>query len=188
MCQCLVLCNFIFCLFLTSYCPKLEKLENLSHAIIFMVVCKAIRHVPSHILIKKHKISPCLFHNQSSLFTHKRWLNLFAEPGVIAFTKQYKLSCCIKKVWDSVLFKISQVRSVDVQLTHPKHRFMRLFFHHAKEALRLRMIRLCLSASKLLMSHSSEWENFFLHEKCGLRFLCKIVITNSILLLLLKVG
>lgn len=46
-----------------------------------------------------------------------------------------------------------------------------------------------LLASKLLMSHSNEQGNFFLHNwKGGLRFLCKIGVTNSTLLLYFKNG
>lgn len=40
---------------------------------------------------------------------------------------------------------------------------------------------------RVLMSHCSKWGSFLLHnDKCGLRFLCKIVVTHFILWLLLR--
>lgn len=137
--------------------------------------------------VQNHRISPCLHHSQPSLVPHKQEINLFAEPGVMAFIKQYKLSCWMKSAWDSAVSEMSWVCALHVWLSPPG------------AVADVPPLSQCWGSSwlldvfgfsyqqQVLMSHYSEWGNFLLHNgKCGLRFLSKIVVTHFILWLLLK--
>lgn len=67
--------------------------------------------------VHKHRISPYLFHSQSSLVPYKQEINFFAEPGVRVFMKQHKLSCCMES--DSAVFEISWVCAFHVWFIPP---------------------------------------------------------------------
>lgn len=137
--------------------------------------------------VQKHRISPCLYHSQSSLVPHKQEINLFAEPGVAAFMEQCKLSCCMKSVWDSAVFEISWVCAVHVWFIPPGAVSDVPPLSQCWGSCWLLDVFGFAYQQQVLMSHCSEWGNFLLHnDKCGLRFLYKIVITRFSLWLLLK--